>query len=297
MTNRVDLTEHSVTFPEPPQCEIVRDNLVGLLKDMFSPDRKAIIVQGPVGAGKTTLLAQFAKTFPDQCFTFFFSLTGMGSYQRYFLMELCEQMGKALGRNVQGLDSQDTDKLRQMFLDFYREIAQQARLTKRACYFVIDGLEWLSTDSLEQTTFEALLSRSPQYVYVLASSDLGRTLSLDHHAWRIPFFALNETQQYPKDFEIIKSELLNIHKTCEGMPGYLAAIRRILVTSEKLTNLPGKLPAELRGLFEVEWQRMQLQDENWLMALAVLSSLLPDTSPRVKTSTASQEVAKTIEPT
>jgi ATP/maltotriose-dependent transcriptional regulator MalT len=96
MTNDLDLTKHSLTFPNLSEPQISRGNLIRWLFDRFSNERKVIIVQGPDGAGKTTLLAQFAKAYPDRCFSFFVGADLWSSSSRHFLLEMCAQMQLAV---------------------------------------------------------------------------------------------------------------------------------------------------------------------------------------------------------
>ena len=271
MAHPLNLTSLSTTFPDLPEPQISRDNLVSLLRDRFGPERKVIIVQGPVGAGKTILLAQFAKTFSDRCFSFFVGTTLLTSHPRYFLLDLCEQMGKALGKNTAKLDQLDTDGLKQLFPDFYRKVAQEARGSKAPFYFVIDGLEWIPVDSREQTILELLPAEPHSNVYLLASSEPGRNFRFVHDRWDIPPFAFRDTELYLDGLGLSKDEIQRVHKSCQGMPGYLAAIRRLMASGVSFQELPAKLPEELRGLFEIEWARTRATDETWLTALAVLA--------------------------
>lgn len=270
MSAERDLTLVSTTFPDLPDPQILRDNLISLLHDRFGRERKVIVVQGPVGAGKTTLLAQFAKTFPDRCFTFFAGTTLPTSHPRYFLLDLCEQMAKALRRSTERLEELDTDGLKQLFLDLYRSITRESRFSRDPFYYIVDGLEWIPMASQEQTILDLLPAEPRSNIRLLASSDPSRTFRFLYDRWDIPFFASRDTEIFLTDLGLTKEDIQRIHKSCHGMPGYLAAIRRLMESGVTLEELPSKLPDELRGLFAIEWDRMNVTDENLLMAFAVL---------------------------
>lgn len=271
MSTELDLTTLSTTFPDLPEPQIPRDNLIGLLHDRFGPERKVIIVQGPVGAGKSTLLAQFARTFPDRCFTFFVGTTLPTSHPRYFLLDLCEQVAKVLRQNTERIDQLDTDGLKQLFVHLYRRAAREARISKVPYYFIIDGLEWISVAGQDETILDLLPAQPPSNIRLLASSDPYRDFPFQHDRWDIPFFALRDTELYLAGLGLCKDDIQRVHKSCQGMPGYLGAIRRLMVSGVSFEELPQKLPDELRGLFEIEWARMKAADANFLTALALLA--------------------------
>jgi hypothetical protein len=270
MRPQSDLISFSATFPADPNPTILRDSLVSLLRDMFSTDRKVIVVQGPVGTGKTTLLAQFAKAFRHRCFSFFISKTWPASDPRYFLMDLCEQMGRSLGKKTSRLDETDTDRLQTLFLSFYRQIAIEARKSRAPFYFVVDGFEWISANAQERTVIDFLPSPAAN-IYLLASSESGRKLGSGFFSWDMPLFDMSHTHLYLSGFGLSKSDIDRIHKTCEGMPGYLDAIRRLLVSGSTLQELPSRLPQETQGIFEIEWERIRGVDEKSILALALIA--------------------------
>ena len=267
--NQLDLTMHS-NFPDLPAPQILRDDLVSLLRDMFGPERKVIVVQGPVGKGKTVLLAQFARTFPDRCFSFFVGTTLPTSHPRCFLTEMCDQMGKVLGKKTDEIDKLDTEGLKQLFLDFHRKVSQEAHKSKDPFYFVIDGLEWIPVDSQEPTILDLLPAEPRSNIRMLASSEPNRSFRFTHYPWTIPPFAFRDTELYLEGLGLNNEEVKRVHKVSGGMPGYLAAIRRLMVSGASFQELP-KLPEELHGLFEIEWMRTRATDENWMMVLAILA--------------------------
>src|SRR6476661_4871936 len=124
-----DLTLISATIPSVPKREISRDNLTSLIRDLFSTDRRTIVVQGSDGAGKTTLLSQFARAHPECSFSFFIGTTLLTSSPRYYLLDLCEQMGLVLERDTDHLEQLDEEELKQIYHDFIRRIALLSKKT------------------------------------------------------------------------------------------------------------------------------------------------------------------------
>ncbi len=65
-----------------------------------------------------------------------------------------------------------------------------------------------------------------------------------------------------------------IHRTCRGVPGLLASIRRIMYAGTTLQQLLEDLPGNLPHLFEIEWQAIDANDENLRLLLAILAHSL-----------------------
>lgn len=266
-----DLTLLSSTFPELADPQVLRDNLIGLLKDRFGPERKIIVVYGPAGSGKTTLLAQFAKSYAANSLTFFVGTTLLTSDPRYFLLDMCEQIGRALGRQTGGIGKLRTDELRQLFQDFYRGLVQTARRQKQTYYFVVDGLEWSDLESRERSILRLLPTEPGSNIRLLLTATPAWTPDFAHDRWDIPFFSMRDTEAYFATSGIQPSVVRKIHQRCQGMPGYLAAIRRVVASGTDLQTLFDSLPDALRGMFEVEWNRASIHDESLPGALGILA--------------------------
>jgi len=273
MASKLDLTQYSLTFPDLPKPYILRDNLVRWLHDRFTEERKVIVVRGLSGAGKTTLLAQFVSTYPDRCFSFFVGVDLWSSSSRGFLLEMCAQMDKVVGAEKGEVDDRlSHDELKEQFETFYRRAAKKARQEKRPFYFVVDGLDRIAEGYGEESILDLLPKDPPRGVYLLASSTSEQELSFAHESWPIPFFSPAETQAYLQDIGLEEKEVLDrIYNACEGMPGYLAQIRREIQSGLPIEKVLTDLPKGFRNLLEREWKRANVEKGYVLDALAVLA--------------------------
>ncbi len=271
MTTKSDLFQDSITLPELPDPHVARDNLVKWLCDRFTEERKSILVKGPNGAGKTVLLTQFVHTFPDRCFSFFVGTDIYSSSSRWFLLEMCSQMNQIVGDKKAVDDRLNHYELKEQFQTLYRRVARKARRAKEAFYFVIDGLDQIPDSYGEESILDLLPKDPPSGIYVLASSSHEPGISFDE-LWQIPLFSVAETEMYLRDLELEHEMVKRIHNACEGMPGYLAQIRREIQSGLPVNEvLTDDLPKGVRDLHEREWARTKLQKENILNALAVLA--------------------------
>ncbi|MBI1879339.1 MAG: ATP-binding protein [Chloroflexi bacterium] len=257
----IDLTQHS-TFPQLTDPQIPRDSLIRWLSDRFSPERKVIIVQGPDGAGKTTLLAQFAKAFSSRCFSYFIKKDYWTLTPQSFLTELCTQMQKIVANENTEI-GESYYEIEKTFSKFYHRVATKARQLNQPFYFVVDGLEWIPKSYGEKSIIDLLPHDPLDGIYLLASSAPVQQFPFEHHPEPIMFFTPTETEAYLHDVGLDKEKAKNIHKACDGMPGYLDQIRREIQLNisldEILTNLPND--CALDGLAVLAYSELALEKD------------------------------------
>lgn len=272
MVNREKLTEHSLTLPRLSEHHIPRDNLVRWLHDRFSPQRKVIVVQGADGGGKTTLLAEFVYKYPEHCFSFFVGSDLWASSSRYFLLEMCSQMHQVVGSGTGDIDDNLTDdELKQLFQTFYRRAAKTARKASRPFYFVVDGLDWIAEGYGKESILDLLPTSLPDGIYLLASSTPGFRIPIQHHTESIPFFSPGDTEKYLNDLGLDETQIQQVYKACDGMPGYLAQIRREVESGMSLTKVLEDLPRGFRHLLDRQWKRTSSSSPAAVDGLSILS--------------------------
>jgi len=86
------------SIPEPVPGEVPRPHLVKLLAEMFSPDRKIVLVEGGESSGKTVLLSQFCRHFSGRVVSYFIGTDYWGSSPTRFLEDFCQQMNQVFVR-------------------------------------------------------------------------------------------------------------------------------------------------------------------------------------------------------
>lgn len=271
MQESTDLTTLSTTFPESCGYQVTRDNLISFIEDQFSTDQKVIVVQGAVGSGKTSLLAQFVKTYPDRCFSFFVGTTLPTSHPRVFLMDMCDQLGTVLGRPTDHLEGYDSEELKILYLDLHRQIGQLSKKTQTNYFFVIDGLEWISSSKSESSILELLPGEPKGNLRLLLSSEVGRNFNFKNHPMSLVFFSQKETEPFLEGLGLSQEDIKTIHKQCGGMPGYLAGLKRLLLSGAKFEDLSKPLPNELKELFLIEWNRIGNIEQEFEYLLALLA--------------------------
>ena len=69
----VSLIDLSDNLPPPSDCEVLRDDFLETIDELFGGEHSVVCVEGPEGMGKTTLLAQFCRRHPDHAISLFLS--------------------------------------------------------------------------------------------------------------------------------------------------------------------------------------------------------------------------------
>ena len=134
--NNKDLTEHCLTFPRQPQNEVFRESIVRHLSQMFSPERRVIMVEGIPASGKTTLLSQFSRYFSTRSFSFFIGEDYISSNFIRFQIDMCEQMKFWSRKNIPSISVDTEQELKTLFNLLYTDLLREARRGNGPFYFV-----------------------------------------------------------------------------------------------------------------------------------------------------------------
>src|SRR5579859_2482819 len=133
-----DVTAVATTLPELPFQQVIRENILSTLEDMFQSGIQLLTVEGAEEIGKTTLLAQFAKRHSTRTISLFVKPTSWFSYDPQILLrEMCNQMHFILqGRELK--EDEQTDESSYRLLVF--GLARLAARKNTHFYFVVDGI-------------------------------------------------------------------------------------------------------------------------------------------------------------
>jgi hypothetical protein len=276
-TEVMDLTRICSTFPETPEPEVSRENLITLLEGLLKSNKEIIVVEGEEGIGKTTLLAQFACAHPQEAICAFLSDSSQYASDPVIVAgNLHEQIQFALG-NVK-FKKRTTSDTQGLLRASIVELQRKASEERKNYFFIIDGLDELPDEDHEAvieifdllpiglSTFRFLLSGSVEKLEKLKRGKI--TLK----PWVIPVFSADEIKKYFNGIEIEREYFETIKKVShKGVPGWLASIRRQcvrpgMVPNQVLSNLSEHMP----DLLEKEWSSVGKAPEPMRLALAIL---------------------------
>src|SRR5438876_10789567 len=104
----MDLTVACRSFPEAPDSEVRRENLLDTIDTIFGGETRLIVVEGLEGIGKTILLSQFAKRHPHHVLSLFIRPSSRLAYApEYLKLVLSEQLHWALQQEVLNVETVD----------------------------------------------------------------------------------------------------------------------------------------------------------------------------------------------
>jgi len=132
----MDLSAVCRSFPELPDPQILRDNVLDAIEDVLRGTTQIVVVEGVEGIGKTTLLAQFVQRQPRRAFSVFIRPTSRWAYDPAILrFDLCNQLEWVLhGRELDSTQEADDSFLRSSWLELQR------RARREVYFFLVDGL-------------------------------------------------------------------------------------------------------------------------------------------------------------
>lgn len=276
--NLMNLTVVSQTFPNDPEPEVFRDNYVQTISDILNGQSHTILVSGPDGVGKTTLLSQFCRHFCDNAISIFIRNTGKWFYSTNIVMlDLYNQVQWALNKeNKIPLRENEVDQ--SILFSQYYELHKISRSNNKLFYFVLDGLDEISSeDSSIITTLIELLplqyETNFRFVISIDSERANKILppKYKYTPFYVPNFNILETTAIIDDYITDENDIKEIHKLCLQKPLYIASIRRLLAAGTNLEQIilgQTKNPIEF---FDLEWKSVNLENEDQINLLSYLT--------------------------
>jgi hypothetical protein len=269
----VDTTSFASFLPFVDGAEIHRDNIVQTLETMLDARNVlSVHLEGPLGSGKSVLLGQFAKRNHKRTISLFVKRGSWFTSDPDFLFQgLAAQINWLVSRNELRLGREVDDALMRRLV--YQLRSYSARIAQ-PIVLVVDGLDEIPESERELKA--ALVRRLPlglDYIKLLTSSNAGVFGIVERSKeWLLPMFSIEETLNY---FDgLLSTECIRvIHATCNGSPGFLASIKRLIGSGGDEQTLLSELPSTLPDIFALEWRSV---DESDLVVTQALSLLAHD---------------------
>lgn len=271
----MDLTKACQSFPELPDPEIHRENILDTIDYLFDQGNHLVIVEGESGIGKTVILTQFIRRHINQAFSLFINTTSRIACDPDILrFDLCNQLEWILNQKeletMQGID--DTFLHGQIY-----DLKRQTRHESYPYYFVVDGLYKLT--EYNSDTLQLVLEMLPlgwsgfNFLFSGDESLINNNIRTRIIYKPLPLspFSLNQTKEFFKDFDIEPHFIEEIHRTCRKMPGNLTVVQRILKAGVKVESLIEDMSTQMPDLFDYEWSVVDDNNEMQLMALAIMA--------------------------
>lgn len=270
----IDITTICQNFPERPESEIIRENIIDTIDRVFN-SFKIVIIEGLEGSGKSTLLSQFTRKHISNTFSLFIKTTHRYLYDpEYIRMVLGEQIHWMLTKEILRDQEIDENYLKTQILKLQRI----ARSKRETFYFVIDGL--CDVPIRDKRISEIVLGEIlpigfNEFRFLIADNSERISECLHRSAscksYPLTSFSPDETGRYLLDQKLDKETITQIHRMCKGMPGHLAAIRRILLSGVDVQKLIYKESDKLIDFLSIEWDSINFKEDHDKKLLSLIT--------------------------
>ncbi|MDR0139571.1 hypothetical protein RFW18_17595 [Metabacillus idriensis] len=274
----MDLNAACRSFPELSDNDLNRENILDTIDLIFEDETDVILIEGQEGMGKTTVLTQFSSRHSNNAISLFIKPSSRYGYDPQLLkFDLCNQLQwLTKKKEIKSLDDiADEGFLKMQILEAHRMTGRY----KETYYFVIDGIDDIPQDSefVQKLILEMLPFGLKNFKFIFSCNKSERLQNelikqkLFVKPFPLPGFTRTEMLDFFGTVKISQAHLQEIHKTCKGLPGYLATVKRILDSGISVEALINDMPNKLPGLFEYEWKQIDYNNEYLLNILAILA--------------------------
>lgn len=264
------------TFPGQPENEIARPQLLAALDSVVSKRGELLTVRSGVGGGKTVILSQFARWRSHRSISLFVRASSPLTWDIDIVREeLLSQIVVATGDG----SSADSDPSAESLRRAAHRLLRRARHDKEPFYFVIDGLDEIAHKNPEavRAIIGSLEIGVEGFRFLFSGDD--RVLrefitrsSPPISPFELPPFGHDEVRRYMGDVIDDEGDFRRIYDLSGGTPGYVAALRRMLLKGEDLNSLIANSPFEIEAMIELEWNtNTQGLSAHELQALALIA--------------------------
>lgn len=257
-------------FPKLDNQAIERPYFLETMVDILTSETPVVFLEGEEGDGATTTLAQFCLKYPDQTFSLFIRPASRFSYSPdYLRLSLAEQFhwyvyGTALAAHA--IDPGEFEAL----VHLVRRKKKSATL-----YIVVDGLHQIPDLRLaDQIMNEVLPIGVDNYRFIISGQQtvLGKSVgSVGTKPYQQLKFRPEDTQAYLSTLHLPHADVIEIHKLCKGIPGRIAAVKRLLIGGTTLADILEREPGKYLEFIRLEFKNLDGLTPSQRMGLAVIA--------------------------
>jgi hypothetical protein len=257
-------------FPKLDEHVVDRPYFLETIVDILTPETPVVFLEGEEGDGATTTLAQYCLKYPDQTFSLFIRAASRFSYSpEYLRLSLAEQFhwyvyGTALVKHA--VDPGEFEAL----VHLVRRKKKSATL-----YIVVDGLHQIPDLRLaEQILKEVLPIGVDNFRFIISGQQaiLGKSVgAVGTKPYQQLKFRPEDTQAYLNGLRLAHADIVEIHKLCKGIPGRIAAVKRLLNGGTALADILEHEPGRYLEFIRLEFKDLDDLTQSQRMALAVIA--------------------------
>jgi hypothetical protein len=243
-----------------------------LLHTLARVQNSVVFIEGESGCGSTTLMRQFAQKYRDQTFALHLRPASKFSYSPdYLRLVLAEQFAEFLRVELSSTQGVDESEYKSLLL------ALRRRKTGSTVYFVVDGLQQVPAH--DRKTLEEIFAQvlpvgidGFRFLIVGAQESFKSLIGkISSKSYVIADFSIPESEILFSGTNICHEELKAIHKLCNGLPGRLSAVRRMLESGNSVQSIMAAEPSSYLEFIEIELAPIDLLSESECFAVAAVT--------------------------
>jgi len=258
--------------PPLPSPAIDRNHLLETISQIPLQSNPVVFLEGAEGEGATTLLTQFAHRYADRTISLFIRPASRFSYAPdYLRMLLAEQYwwylyGKPL--DVERLDVSLFEGL---------QLRVRQKLKHDFMYVLVDGLHQIPKED-HQIVSLILKEVLPigldcfRFVITGAKSNFSTLANIGNaKEYRLLRFSEAESEVILHGIGLKDDDLSELRRICQGIPGRLAAVRRLIQSGVSPELILRTEPDKYLSFIELEFSALENLSEPDKTAIAVLA--------------------------
>jgi hypothetical protein len=262
-------------FPDITRSDLIdRKNVIDTIERMFA-ETTIVFLEGEEGCGATTTLAQFCEQLPERTFCLFIKPASKITYSiEYLRLVLAEQFhffleGTALNKDVISQHEYNTllfkirrrsNKKNNIFfvVDGLHKIPPEenavAPIFREVLPLGFDDIKFIVTG--EQAKFEKFLSGTPSKYFKQLK------------------FSFGESSTFMSSVATDDEQIKSIHTLCDGLPGRLASVRRLLQGGTRFADILESDPSKFLSFLRLEFDPVENLsiEERHLLAILTFSN-------------------------
>ncbi len=260
-------------FPEMTQDLMDRPHFLETMIEILNQETRIVFLEGDEGDGATTTLAQFCVKYPTHSFSLFIKPASRFAYSPdYLRLALAEQLywyvyGSALNKETLDISEFDTLVLR-----------MRAKERNTILYFVVDGLHQIPQEDhrlVSQIFSEVLPLGVDNCRFIITGQQQQLSQSIKCKLKSKPYqqlrFRPEESREFLSKTNLNEQDCNIVHQLCKGIPGRLAAIKRLLISGTTLVSILETDPSKYLEFVKLEFASLEKMDDSQKLIVATIS--------------------------
>lgn len=264
--------QHSNGFPIFPEVNLIdRQGFVETIERMLS-EVQLVFLEGEEGFGTTTTAAQFCLSYPERSFCLFIKPSSRTTYSPdYIRLTLAEQITWFLDGKEMAEDATGPNEFRKIIIRLGRKITR-----KNPVYFVIDGLQKIqNAEPIIEEIFRDILPFWQDNIKFLicGKQNTFEKYFSDISCKYIQQLTLSspEVEKFMLPFVLDGSDVRTLHSLTQGIPGRLAAVRRLMLGKKTLNEILNSSPEKFPTFIKLEFAQVEYLSEIGKKILATIT--------------------------